>query len=70
MSPAMNENERLILFAGGEGGGTVVHPQSNELTRGPPELVQPFCLGARALHNLNMIWFSCIALLSQWGRGG
>jgi hypothetical protein len=44
-----------------------------ELTRGPPELVQPFIggvhIGARALHVLNVIWFGCIARLSQWGGG-
>ncbi len=31
------------------------HPQSNEITRGPAELVQHF--GARALHVLNLMWF-------------
>jgi hypothetical protein len=46
-----------------------VKPQSNELTRGPPELVQQVRrlwgvqIGARALHVLNLIWFSCSARL-------
>jgi hypothetical protein len=50
-------------------------PQSNELARGPPELVQNFRLwgrvhnGARA-HVLNLIWFGYIPRLSQWGGGG
>jgi hypothetical protein len=50
-------------------------PQSYELTRGPPVLVQHFRLGVvhigtRALHVLNWIWFGCIARLYQWGGGG
>jgi hypothetical protein len=48
-------------------------PQSNELSRGPPELVQ-FVAGvhisARALYALNLIWFGNIFRLSQWGEGG
>ncbi len=47
------------------GGG----PQSNELTRGPPGLVQHFIgrvhIGARALHVLNLIWFGYITRLFQ-----
>ncbi len=41
--------------------------RSNELTRGPPELVQHFRfiggvhIGARALHVLNLMWFGYIA---------
>jgi hypothetical protein len=39
----------------------VLRPQSTELTRGPPELVQQFRLGVhidiRTLHVLNLIWF-------------
>ncbi len=51
-------------------------PQSNELTRGPLEIVHHFRfkggvhIGARALHVLNLIWFGYIARLSQWGGGG
>jgi hypothetical protein len=50
-------------------------PQSNKLTRVPPELVQIFRLwgvhiGARALHVLKLIWFGYIARQSQCGGGG
>jgi hypothetical protein len=54
----------------------LAHSTGNELTRGPPELVQQFRLqggihiGARALHVLNLIWFGYITRLSQWGGGG
>jgi hypothetical protein len=47
--------------------------QSIELTRGPPEVssalsfIEGVHIGARALHVLNLIWFGCIARLSQWG---
>ncbi len=47
-----------------------------EFTREPPELVQHFSfiggvhIVARALHVLSLIWFGCIARLSQWGGGG
>ncbi len=50
--------------------------QSNELSRGPPEVSSALSfiggvhIGARALHVLNLIWFGCIACLSQWGGGG
>jgi hypothetical protein len=46
----------------------VGQPYSNELTRGPPELVQHFRFGARALHVLNLIWFGYITRLPQWGE--
>ncbi len=51
-------------------------PPSDELIRGPPELVQHFRLqggvhiGAIALHVLNLIWLGSIARLSQWRGGG
>jgi hypothetical protein len=55
----------------------VTERQSNELTRGPPELVQHVLLkggahiGARALHVLNLIWFGYNARLSlPVGRKG
>ncbi len=41
--------------------------QSNELTRAPPEFIGGVHIGARALHVLNLIWFSNISCLSQWG---
>ncbi len=45
--------------------------QSTELIRGPSELViGGVHVGARALHVLTLIWFGCIARLSQWGGGG
>jgi hypothetical protein len=50
--------------------------QSNELTRGPPEVSSALLfiggvhIGTRALHVLNLIWFVCIARLSQCGGGG
>jgi hypothetical protein len=52
-----------------------VQSHSNELTKGPPELVQYFfCRGtsyrARALHFINLIWFGYIARLYQWGGRG
>ncbi len=43
---------------------------------GAPELIQHYRfqgkfmhLGARALHGLSLIWFCCIARLSQWEGG-
>jgi hypothetical protein len=45
-------------------------PQSHELTRGPPELVQHFRLQGEftsAMHVLNLIWFGDIP--SQWEGG-
>jgi hypothetical protein len=50
--------------------------QSNELTRGPPELISALSfiggdhIGARGLHVLNLKWFGYIARLSQWEGGG
>jgi hypothetical protein len=38
---------------------------STELTKGPPELIQYFHIGARALHVLNLIWFGNITRLSH-----
>ncbi len=51
-------------------------PQSNELTiEGPLSWFSTFVYrgslhGARALHDLNLIWFGYITRLSQWGGGG
>ncbi len=58
---------RLYLYYGGRCG----RPQSNELTRGPPELVQHFRLQREftLVHVLSLIWFGYIARLSQWGGG-
>jgi hypothetical protein len=35
----------------------VIKSQSNEVTRGPPELLGGDHIGARALYVLNLIWF-------------
>jgi hypothetical protein len=49
--------------------------EEDELIRGTTELVQHFRLlggvhiGARALLDINLIWFD-MARLSQWGGGG
>ncbi len=43
-----------------------VDPQSKELSKGPPELVQHF----RSLHVLSLIWFGYISRLSHCGGGG
>jgi hypothetical protein len=58
------------MFLGGWG----VRPQSNELSRGSPELVQHSFIegvhiGARALHVLNLIWFRYIARLPSLEEG-
>ncbi len=59
----------LLFFSG-------ANPQSNELTRGPPELVQHFRLqwgvhiSARALLDPKLIWFDYTTRLSQWRGGG
>jgi hypothetical protein len=53
--------------------------QSIALTRGPSEVVQHLRLQYKgrshrrksaAYLTLNLIWFGCIARLSQWGGGG
>jgi hypothetical protein len=53
-----------------------VAAQSNELNRGPPELVQHFRsviggvhIDAEALLDPKLIWFAYITRLSQWGGG-
>jgi hypothetical protein len=48
-------------------------PQSNELSRGSPELVLSTVgdhIGARALPDPKFIWFGYITRLSQWEEGG
>jgi hypothetical protein len=56
--------------------GNFSDPYSNELIRGTTDLVQHFRLqgefhiGARALLDINFIWFGHIARLSRWGGGG
>jgi hypothetical protein len=55
----------------------IIRPQSNELTRGPPELVQHqhfrlygmFTSAQESCMVLNIIWFGNIARQSQWGGG-
>ncbi len=66
--------ERLLVY---ENIFRLVCPSEyNELTRGPPELVQPFRLyggvhiGARALLDPKLIRFGYITRLSQSGGGG
>ncbi len=59
--------ELLRFYSSGEG-----NPQSNELTRGPPELVITFVY--RGVHIgatcPNLLWFGYILRLSHWGGGG
>ncbi len=51
-------------------------PQSTELTRGPPESVGLSFMYRESSHRRKsaacpkLIWFGCIARLSQWGGGG
>ncbi len=67
-------NGRVCLIHADYGRG--VDPQSTELTIEPPRVSSALSfiggvhIGARALHVLNLIWFGCIARLSQWGGGG
>ncbi len=44
-------------------------PQSNDIYRETTDLVQHFHIGARALLDINLIWFGYIARLSLWGGG-
>jgi hypothetical protein len=50
--------------------------QSNELTRGPPELVQSFRfiggvhIGTRVLHVLNLVWFAVSLAYPSGEEGG
>ncbi len=56
-------------------GECVLSPQSNELTRGTTELLQhfrlygEFTMGARAMFDVNLIWFVYITRLSRGGEG-
>jgi hypothetical protein len=58
------------------GNAAWTNPQSNELTRGPPDYSSALSstggvhIGARALHVLNLILFGYITRLYQLGKGG
>ncbi len=54
----------------------VLYPQSNELTKRDSSVssalsfIEGVHIGARALLDINLIWFGYIARLFQWGGGG
>ncbi len=66
-----NEIENIQRVAAGVSTG----PQSNELTRGPPDFSSTFSviegvhIGSRALHVLSLIWFGSLAISLAYPSG-